>query len=300
MRAVDTIVWPGDNVTYAYTDITGHAASIGVFSSPDGLAAWKYHGLAVHRNTSVSDATEVGTPAALVKAGRVYVYFKYTAANGTRGIGIASAATPLGPFDRLPPAAPAPEGFQRPFGSGGIFDDPQVFEHHGKLHMFHSRKWSNDTPGCISNGEIGRNDCIEWMVSDDAVRWTRRGIVLAARDASVGPRNCTKEDRGLSCIEGGLEPLSARIYGDSVVLLTDGRAIEAFVAPVSGLASTTAAGLRFEKATEPFLAPYTYARLPSDYVATALRVMPRNGHPRYCGLSQSGAGGLSFVVYPVK
>ena len=105
----------------------------------DGLSGWQYHGIAVHRNTSAADLREVGTPAALVKDGRVFVYFKYTAANGTRGIGIAAADHPLGPFARLAPAAPAPEAFHRPFGPGGIFDDTQVFEHEGRLHMFHSR-----------------------------------------------------------------------------------------------------------------------------------------------------------------
>ena len=91
------------------------------------------------------------------------------------------------------------------------------FFHRG---MLHSRKWSTDTPGCVSNAEVGRNDCVEWMVSADAETWERRGVVLAARTAAVGPRNCTKADRGLSCIEGGLEPMSARIYGDTLVLLT--------------------------------------------------------------------------------
>ena len=160
-------------------------------------------------------------------------------------------------------------------------------------------KWSTDTPGCISNAQTGRNDCIEWMVSDDAITWTRRGVVLAANDPRVGPRNCTPADKGLSCIPGGLEPMSARVYGDTLVLLTDGRAFEVFVAPVSGLAAASAAGLRFEKASSTFLAPYTYAHLPKDYVATALRVLPRSGEPRSCGISQS-TGGLSFVVYPVK
>ena len=89
--------------------------------------------------------------------------------------------------------------------------------------------------------------------------------------------------------------MSARVYGDTLVLLTDVRDFEVFVAPVSGLASDSAAGLRFEKADEAFLAPYTYAHLPNDYVATALRVLPRSGEPRSCGISQ-GTGGLSFVL----
>ena len=140
VRAVDAVVWPADNATYAYTDITSSSGvEVGVFRSQNGLSGWQYHGIAVHRNTSAADVREVGTPAALVKGERVFVYFKYTAANGTRGIGIAAADHPLGPFARLAPAAPAPEAFHRPYGPGGIFDDTQVFQHEGRLHLFHSR-----------------------------------------------------------------------------------------------------------------------------------------------------------------
>jgi hypothetical protein len=295
VRAVDSIVWPGNNRMYIYSDVTPQG-EIGAFSSADGRN-WSYHGIVVHKNTSAADEAEVGTPSALVrKDGRVFLYFKQSAVSGPRGIGIATAAHPLGPFSRLPPAAAAPPKWHPKFGPGGIFDDSQVFEHEGTYHMLHSRKWSTDTPGCMSNKNVGRNDCIEWMVSADAEKWERRGVVLAAHE--VGPRNCTKADKGLSCIEGGLEPMSARIYGDTLVLLTDGREFEVFVAPVSGLSSLTAAGLQFEKATAPFLSSSSYARLPKDYVATALRVMPRQGKPRFCGVSES-AGGLSFVVYPL-
>ena len=296
VRAVDSIVWL-DNRTYIYTDVTPQG-EIGAFSSANGRN-WSYHGIVVHKHTSDADAAGVGTPSALVRGdGRVFLYFKQSAASGPRGIGIAAAAHPLGPFSRLLPAAAAPPRWHRPYGPGGIFDDAQVFEHEGLYHMLHSRKYSTDTPGCVSNKTTGRNDCVEWMVSKDAQTWERRGVVLAAHDAAVGPRHCTKADRGLSCIEGGLEPMSARIYGDTLVLLTDGRDFEVFVAPVSGLRSATAAGLVFQKAAEPFLSSSSYAKLPKDYVATALRVMPRQGEPRYCGVSES-AGGLSFVVYPL-
>eukprot|EP01047_Picozoa_sp_COSAG01_P021114 COSAG01_NODE_1216_length_11192_cov_10.328678_4_plen_399_part_00 len=296
VRAVDTIVWGG--TTYAFTDVTPQG-EIGAFSSKGGLSNWTYHGIVIRKNTSAADLIEVGTPSALVaKDGRVFVYFKYTAAHGPRGIGAACAAHPLGPFSRLPPPAAAPPHFRRPYGSGGIFDDSQVFEHAGLYHMLHSRKWSNDTPGCISSARTGRNDCIEWMVSADAEHWHRRGVVLAAHDSAVGPRNCTKADRGLACIHGGLEPMSARIYGDTLVLITDGREFEVFVAPVSELAASAAAGLKFEKASQAFLSSTSYAKLPGDYVPTALRVMPRQGEPLFCGVSQSH-GGLSFVVYPL-
>jgi hypothetical protein len=296
VRAVDTIVWGG--TTYAFTDVTPQG-EIGAFSSKGGLSNWTYHGIVIRKNTSAADLIEVGTPSALVaKDGRVFVYFKYTAAHGPRGIGAACAAHPLGPFSRLPPPAAAPPHFRRPYGSGGIFDDSQVFEHAGLYHMLHSRKWSNDTPGCISSARTGRNDCIEWMVSADAEHWHRRGVVLAAHDSAVGPRNCTKADRGLACIHGGLEPMSARIYGDTLVLITDGREFEVFVAPVSELAASAAAGLKFEKASQAFLSSTSYAKLPGDYVPTALRVMPRQGEPLFCGVSQSH-GGLSFVLYPL-
>ena len=57
-------------------------------------------------------------------------YYAYEAGagdgNGVRGIGVARAASPLGPFEKLAPAAPAPPDWHRPTGPGGIFDDPQV------------------------------------------------------------------------------------------------------------------------------------------------------------------------------
>jgi hypothetical protein len=128
------------------------------------------------------------------------------------------------------------------------------------------------------------------------VTWENRGVVFAARDD--GPRNCTEHDKGLRCIKGGLEPMSARIYGDTLVLITDGRAFEVFVAPVAGLQASSSAELRFERAADAFLSTESYAKLPTDYEPTALRVLPRTGTPRFCGVSET-TGGLTFVMYPL-
>ena len=171
-------MWPGDGRTYAYTDVVNYTSphcpasfgsEIGCFSSPDGLSSWTYHGIVAHKNTSAADAGGLATPSAVVRGdGAMLLYFAYEGlpvGGGPRGIGVARAAHPLGPFVRLPPAAPAPPKFKRPFGPGGMLDDPQVFaasagpSGHGAFHMLHSRKFSTDTPGCIANHAVGRNDC---------------------------------------------------------------------------------------------------------------------------------------------
>jgi hypothetical protein len=131
-RAVDCLVWPSDRKTYCYADLPlrsnpgwpagSYGVSIGVFSSADGRSRWEFGGVAVHKNVSGSaDSGGLATPSCLARTsdGMVFVYFSFEGGppdykpvnslpNGPRGIGIARAAHPLGPFVRLAPAAPAP------------------------------------------------------------------------------------------------------------------------------------------------------------------------------------------------
>lgn len=87
-------------------------------------------------------------------------------------------------------------------------------------------------------------------MSKDTMHWEPHGIVLAARgDPKVGNRSCT--DKSLGCIQGGLEPMAARIDDQKPVLVTDGQDF----APVAGLAAPNAAGLLFEQASTPRLSP---------------------------------------------
>ena len=311
MRAVDLLVWPGDGRTYAYTDLVNFSnphcpgsvgSEIAAFSSADGLSGWQYHGIVAHKNTSAADAGGLATPTAVVRrAGggggggtdSVLLYFAYEGlpeGGGPRGIGQASAPHPLGPFTRLPPAAPAPAAWHRPMGPGGILDDPQVFDYGGAYHMFHSRKWSTDTPGCSCDA-AGRNDCVEWMVSPDGEQWTRKGIVLAQRDVEA------RVGRKLMA----LEPMSTRVYGGTLVLVTDGAGLDAFAADAAALLSApTAAALNLTECTAFEISQYAGHALGN----TALRVMPRTGPPKFVGTSQPGGGegggkNLSFAVWPV-
>jgi hypothetical protein len=89
--------------------------------------------------------------------------------------------------------------------------------------------------------------------------------------------------------------MSARIYDEKLVLITDGQDFEAFVALVVGLAAPNAAGLLFEQASTPYLSPENGV-MPSGVVHTAVRVMPQAGEPRFVGVSK----GRSFEVWPVK
>ena len=104
------------------------------------------------------DRGGLATPAAMVRDNNtVLLYFAYEGlpvSAGLRGIGIAKATHPLGPFERLPPAAVAPVGWHRPKGPGGIFDDPEVMHFGGRYHLFHSRKHITDR-NCSWPGQQG-------------------------------------------------------------------------------------------------------------------------------------------------
>lgn len=304
-RALDVIVWPGDNRTYVYADIVGYdnpncpasfGSDIGAYSSADGISDWTYHGIVVHKNSSSADAGGVATPSALAREdGTVFVYFAAEACSdvacgdgdGPRGIGQASASHPLGPFERdLPPVAAAPPDWQRPSGPGGIFDDSQTVAYDGLFHLFFARKWTNDTAGCGVVDGTGR--CVEWARSSDAQTWDRLGILpLTVPDMS--------------------ETMFARVYSDPgapdrLVLGTDGHGMAAFVADAALLSTAAnATELVFTPAT-PDYNILNYANLPSNYYNAAMKVMPRYGTPRHVFVDWKRDGGgnqnMTFAVLP--
>eukprot|EP00658_Telonema_sp_P-2_P041427 TRINITY_DN29626_c0_g1_i1.p1 TRINITY_DN29626_c0_g1~~TRINITY_DN29626_c0_g1_i1.p1 ORF type:complete len:342 (+),score=57.17 TRINITY_DN29626_c0_g1_i1:153-1178(+) len=273
-RAIDCLMWPPDGRTYCYTDVSLHSnpvcpgaymTEIGCFSSPDGVADWRFHGIAIHRNQSGSeDSGGVATPAAIVTNGMVYVFFSQEGGppaynpvtslpNGPRGIGIGRAFHPLGPFKRLPPAVPAPpwpldHSWNHGSHPGGILDDSQLLEYDGEYHLFHSRKLSTDTPGCPPSVNGSNPCCVEWRVSQDAENWVRRGVVLT---------------RAAPCEQQACEPMSARVLGDMLLLVTDGGACGQDT-PL-GLASFTAS-TRVLKGLEPFDFAPTIPPLLSEYM----------------------------------
>lgn len=153
------------NRTYAYADIVpfsdyfypdSYSSEIGVFSSEDGLRNWTYHGIVIPRGVEGSwDAGGVASPgAAVAENGAVILgYAAESNANGhygTRGIGIASAQHPLGPFRKHT------EPLASPFRGGvcsssarawSACDDVVMQSRPGEVHLYHSVKGSALSPG---------------------------------------------------------------------------------------------------------------------------------------------------------
>lgn len=265
-----------------------------------------------------ADSGGLATPSCLARAdGTVFVYFSFEGGppdykpvnslpNGPRGIGIARASRPLGPFLRLEPAAPAPpwptnSTWSHGSHPGGILDDSQVLEHAGFFHMFHSRKlW--DTPGCPPAKHGENVCCVEWRTSTNAENWTRQGVVL------------NRVPQGPACELHACEPMSARIFNDTLVLLTDGGAcgtrsqsprsgpdlgLVAWTAPIAVLGASPRKLFVFDPAADQLLD--SYANFPVDSRNYALKVMPKSGTPRLVGVgSLLNATTATFRVYPVS
>jgi hypothetical protein len=251
IRAIDCLDTWADGRTYCYSDLPLHSnpvcpgsynSEIGCFSSANGYTNWTFHGIVIHKGQLGSaDSGGVATPTALAANGRVYLYFSQEGGppeykpvtdlpNGPRGIGIGRADHPTGPFTRLAtPAAAAPawpknRSWVHGPHPGGILDDSQVLAYGGKYHLFHSRKLSTDTPGCPVSTAGSNPCCVEWRVSTDAETWVRRGVVLA---------------RQPPCEHMACEPMSARVYNGTLVLVTDGGTCGRNGYLVSALASFT-------------------------------------------------------------
>ena len=347
VRAIDSVFWPADGRVYAYCDLvlfsnpkcpSSFGSEIGVFSADSYGSEWMYEGIAAHKNQSIADAGGLATPAAMVVNGSaVMLFFAYEGlpvGAGERGIGLARAAHPLGPFTRLPPAAVAPKGWHRPLGPGGIFDDPEVMHYGGRYHLFHSRKHvrSNDTSCdkdgrdvgtgngvqncCLLAGEdpesASANHCVEWRTSDDAISWKRMGVV---HSPGVTPGANKTIDPEMS------ETMSIRIYGETVVMITDGHGMSAYVTEAKNLLGDSA-DFKWSAATPtPKINDYAGLSKTGKYVGVTLRVMPETGdpdsaHPTHVMLgwrppknSTSVApgqvdkpgcgGGMTFAVYPL-
>jgi hypothetical protein len=219
VRAFDTVYWAPEDAWYIYCDLvlfsnpkcpSSFGGEIGVFSAVSLDAEWKYHGIAVQKNTSAADAGGLATPTAVVHGDKVMVYFAYEGlpvGDGTRGIGGAEASHPLGPFRRMPPVAQAPVGWHRPTGPGGILDDPEVLYYGGRFHLFHSRKHVSDLNCSLTPDTPGAqvvDHCVEWRTSLDGMVWQRRGILTPPASAPAMS-----------------ETMSARVYGEELVIITD-------------------------------------------------------------------------------
>ncbi len=318
IRAIDCLDWAADGRTYCYSDLPLHSnpgcpgsynSEIGCFSSANGYTNWTFHGIVIHKGQLGSvDSGGVATPTTLATNGKVYLYFSQEGGppdykpvtalpNGPRGIGIGRADHPTGPFARLAPAAAAPawpknQSWVHGPHPGGIFDDSQVLEYGGQYHLFHSRKLSINTPGCPAPAGGSNPCCVEWRVSSNAEQWVRRGVVLSRRPP---------------CEQQACEPMSARIYGDIIVLVTDGGAcgdhdgsLASFTANVSLLGGV--APFAFEPTDPPLLEDFLHFPSTLSVRDWAFRVMPKDGLPRFVGVATGSSGhdrNASFSIFPV-
>eukprot|EP01047_Picozoa_sp_COSAG01_P005120 COSAG01_NODE_172_length_23108_cov_26.690496_18_plen_1009_part_00 len=260
-------MWPADNRTWAFTDDVEYTdpscpgsfnSSIGLYSSADGRTKWSYHGIVLDKRTRGDGG--LATPSVLLHRGgaarepdSVLLFFTRETGPGgrqgagRRGIGVARASHPLGPFVQLPDAAPAPncsasEGCcpgspGTAMCGGGIFDDSEVLQDStGTFHLFHSRKKASatgapkDCIGCMAGGWL-KHHCIEWRTSRDGTNWTRKGALSQVPSAG--------ETMG-----AWIDPRT-----DTFVLQADGsNETDVWTAPAQQLSAPSATGLQLRPA----------------------------------------------------
>lgn len=302
IRGFDAVFWPDDSKWYIYSDLVlfsnpncpgSFGSEIGAFSANSLDGQWTYHGIVASKNTSEADAGGLATPTAIVHNGSVLLYFAYEGlpvGGGLRGIGGARASHPLGPFQRMSPVALAPTGWHRPTGPGGILDDPQVMFYSGRFHLFHSRKHVSDLNCSRSPQQPGAkvvDHCVEWRTSEDGETWQRRGIL-------------SPPSKGVAM----MEPMSARIYGDKLVVITDEWAgMTAFTTEARGLLDDDPADMVWSAGQ----VLNNYSGFNSSYASVALRILPTSSpNPTHAALgwyptpkASQCKGGMTFAVYPL-
>jgi len=191
VRKVEAFVYPLDGKTYAYADIVkytcatwpeclpgeyyypdSYSTEVGVFSSSDGKTGWQYHGTVIARGVNGSwDGGGIASPGAAVAAdGSVLV--GYAAENSpaggrNRGVGLARAAHPLGPFIKSLEPIASPTTI---CGGTGRCDDVIMQTRPDGVHLYHSVKGSNVAPGS------GIRHC---MTRDNGKTWSNSTMVLS-------------------------------------------------------------------------------------------------------------------------
>ena len=185
VRKVQFVYYPPDGRTYAYADVVNYtdpfypvsySSEVGVFSSPDGFSEWEYHGIVVPRGEPGSwDSDGIASPGAAVAAdGTVLVGYagEHSPSGGAnRGIGLAFAPHPLGPFTKRAAPVASPSGI---CGGTGRCDDVIMQSRPGNaIHLYYSVKDSNLTASCATD------HCIRHVVSTDAGQtWSTSSVVL--------------------------------------------------------------------------------------------------------------------------
>ena len=261
VRKVEAFVYPKDGRTYAYADIVNYtcpswsaknlsscppgewyypdsySTEVGVFSSADGMTAWQYHGIVVGRGKPGEwDGGGIASPGAAAAADGT-VILGYAAENSpaggiNRGIGIATADHPLGPFTKSATPIASPKTI---CGGTGRCDDVIMQSRPDGVHLYHSVKGSNIKPG---SGIRHR------MSSDSGKTWSESKLVLSSTmQPSTNPAE-TIAGKFFPSLFGG---------AGAMVLITDGGhlgpVLHAYVSKTAGDMST------FVAASGPGLGP---------------------------------------------
>eukprot|EP00947_MAST-08B_sp_MAST-8B-sp1_P000881 g881.t1 len=339
VRKVEAFVWPADNVTYAVADIVNYSdpfypdsysSEIGIFSSADGRTGWQYHGIIVPRGRPGAwDGGGVASPGAAAvpatddghPAGVVVGYAAEHSPSGgiNRGIGVARAPHPLGPYTKDPVPVASPTGIcggsgrcddviiqARPAGAGSDRDsgDSGLARDDGRgttatLHLYHSVKGSNVAPG----------DGIRHLLSTDGGRTFTNSTLVLSTALQPGTRPAES-------IAGKYFPgaCSGTGSGGAMVLITDGgpgNALHAYVSRTPGSMVEFDAAAQTSIDTHPNVsrthAPGSWANLQiaffpdptspaGDVVSVGYTVWQANAVPTRRGSS----AGMTMALYAVN
>merc|ERR1712166_268070 len=269
---LEALFYPPDGRTYAYVDVVNfsdyyyaasYSSEVGVFSSPDGRTRWKFHGIVNPRGQNGTwDGGGIASPgAAVADDGTVIVGYtaeESSSGGANRGIGIAIARHPLGPFTKQPTPLASPTG---PCGGTGRCDDviipswPGDISKHGEIHIYHSVKGSTSPTNGIRH-RVSTTNGKSWEASELVLTTTLQPGTLPAES-----------------IAGKYFP---SLFGGkgAMVLITDGgigsSPLHAYVSSTPGNMSS------FVAATEPTLSP-------SELPPTARSQLVPPKHPPHKG-----------------
>ena len=161
--------------SYSTADPASYSAEIGAYSSPDGFNNWTYHGIVVSRGAAGGwDGGGLASPGAAVATdGSVVVGYaaeKSPAGGINRGIAVAIAPHPLGPFVKQSTPIADPKTI-----CGGTARCDDVIMQScpgGEIHIYHSVKGSG-------TGKYDRDGIRHRVSSDGGKTWGASTLVLS-------------------------------------------------------------------------------------------------------------------------
>lgn len=201
VRKVEYVYYPADAHTYAYADIVNftdlyypgsYSSEVGVFSSPNGRTNWTYHGIVLARGPAGGwDSGGIASPgAAVAPDGSVFVGF--VAENSprgghNRGIGMAIAPHPLGPFTKNKEPVASPAGLCG--GAGRCDDIIMQARPDGEIHLYHSVK--GNYARYPHGGAI-----VHHVTKDAGKTWSEGTVVLEVESNGTGTVLCVETIAG--------------------------------------------------------------------------------------------------------